>query len=244
MGEPKVKPSPEIEESKIGVYSKQEAAAFIASGCAHVHSAKEVVVAPEFQVTKDNLKSSMFNPYLWQKPRASVKFHIDSSGARKDVINDAAFVLKVDERQNFRGKLDMVLEELLTNAIYHSYVRDGKQKYDRKKSVSLEEGEDVTLEVGNLPNGVFVSVADTGGMLTFPRVQSCFERCYKKDAVSQIEIKDSGAGLGIYMVFETVTHLRIDVAPGEYTRVDCWIADRKTFDREHFSFNFFEVKKS
>jgi len=73
-------------------------------------------------------------------------------------------------------------------------------------------------------------------------ISQAFSRCYG-DHSTQIEDKEGGAGLGVYMVFEAVTHLKVSVTPGVSTEFSCWISDKKHFDPEYFSFNFFNLGK-
>ena len=44
----------------------------------------------------------------------------------------------------------------------------------------------------------------------------------------------------VMVVFDLVTHLRVDVVPGRSTRISCWIEDFMNVSPDHFSFNFFE----
>ena len=70
-------------------------------------------------------------------------------------------------------------------------------------------------------------------------VAGAFKRCYGA-ASHQIESKESGAGLGLYMVFESATHMKVVVFPGKTTIVSCWLSDKPVDGSDYFSFNFFE----
>jgi hypothetical protein len=76
--------------------------------------------------------------------------------------------------------------------------------------------------------------------LAFSQIQANFERCYQRKDNSQIHSKQGGAGLGLYVVFELATHIKVTSTSGFGTRIDCWFATASTFDPGYFSFNYFK----
>ncbi len=92
-------------------------------------------------------------------------------------------------------------------------------------------------------NGLYLAIHDKGGTLSFQHVQDAFNRCYLGDQKDKIENKEGGAGLGLYMVFEAVTHLKVNITPGVSTVVSCWLQEKPRHVEESFSFNFFSRKE-
>lgn len=63
--------------------------------------------------------------------------------------------------------INILLEELITNAIYHAPVdKDGKEKYIKHSKVQLDESEAVKVCLGRDSEKYGVSVLDTSGKLT------------------------------------------------------------------------------
>jgi hypothetical protein len=130
---------------------------------------------------------------------------------------------------------------MLTNALYHSYRReDGTEKYPRLAPVNLTDSEKVTIKFFADTHGFFLSVIDQGGSLLFPDIMKVFGRVYQGKGSPEMESKTGGAGLGIYLIFETATHLKIESTRNSQTIISCWVSDKKNFDPKKFSFNYFE----
>lgn len=224
-----------------GIFSKREAAGLIAGGNEHVHSTLLGKRDVCLDVTQKLISGKVVRDYPWEEKKRAKAIHIRSSKERHDVIRHAVAQLKSGPNRDLREKVLGVLEELITNSIYHPYRGEkGQPKYQRSKPAFLTENEWLTVRFHSDERGVFLSVADQGGTLNFPVISRAFSRCYG-DHTTQIEDKEGGAGLGVYMVFEAVTHLKISVDPGSCTEFSCWISDKKHFDPEYFSFNFFNI---
>ncbi|MCB0418526.1 MAG: ATP-binding protein [Bdellovibrionales bacterium] len=103
----------------------------------------------------------------------------------------------------------------------------------------MEDKEALVVRYGASQEGIFISVEDKGGRLTLEDIGSAFYRCYYNPD-NQIVDDEQGSGLGLYMVFDLVTHFRVDVFPGQRTVVSCWIAGRRIAHPSIFSFNFFK----
>jgi CheY-like chemotaxis protein len=92
----------------------------------------------------------------------------------------------------------VLLEELITNAIYHAPVAaDGSRKYPKHGMVQLEDGEEVTVTVGRDSEKWGVSVLDRGGRLTFERVLYHLDRHANAEGV----FDESGRGLHMSRLF-------------------------------------------
>ncbi len=233
----------QIPEIQHGIFSKREAAGLIANGSEHVHSTLLGRRDLCLDITQQLMAGTVTRDYPWEEKNPAKIITIRSSKERHDVIRQAVAQLKAGPNRDLREKVLGVLEELITNSIYHPYRDDrGEPRYQRSKPAILTDNEWLSVRFHSDDRGVFLSVADQGGTLSFPVIARAFSRCYG-DHTTQIEDKEGGAGLGMYMVFEAVTHLKITVEPGKCTEFSCWISDKKHFDPEYFSFNFFEIGK-
>jgi hypothetical protein len=230
-------------EISCGIFSKREAAGLIAGGSQHVHSTLLGTRDVCWDATQARIVSKVQRDYPWEEKKLAKTVTIHSSKERHDVIRQAVAQLKTGPNRDLREKVLGVLEELITNSIYHPYRNEkGEPKYQRSKPAFLSDKEWLSVRFFSDARGVFLSVTDQGGTLNFPVISRAFSRCYG-DHSTQIEDKEGGAGLGVYMVFEAVTHLKITVDPGVSTEFSCWISDKKHFDPEYFSFNFFNLGK-
>ncbi len=225
-----------------GVFSKKQAASLIAGGCAHVHSTPRHEQDPHYQATQAALASNQQAQYAWETLPEFEELKLSSSVDRLALIDETVSRLGLTTKRSVREKVESTLEELLSNALYHSYrSTTGGEKYQRRDSVTLTNSEIITLGFGKAKDGLLLQVTDQAGSLQFEQVASSLGRCYETSA--QVEQKASGAGLGTYMIFDASTHIKFESVPGKYTKVSCWIADSKSFEANHFSFNFFEVRQ-
>lgn len=222
------------EEISVGKFGKREAALLIISGVRHVHSnEKSYLTATEDAVRKDAIPE-----YDWEKTEHCVDASITDSLDRPQWIQKVLSQSPYPIPRRTREKLECILEELLTNGLFHAFLQpDGKEKYHRETSVRLEAGENISVHLGFSESGVLIRVTDSGGNLSFDTIKKNFERCYSKSS-DQIATKVSGAGLGLYMVYEAASHLKIVGDSKRKTEITCWVAHSNRTDS--FSFNFFE----
>jgi len=222
-----------------GLFTKREAAHLIANGTQHLHSSTLAGRDAAARITADSIDQQRVPIYPWEQVEPKSNFQVTSSAERYDFIRDILSRQGVSSRRDLKERIETATEELLTNAIYHAYHNtDGSPRYVRRQSVTLPPAEAVDLQFAQSQEGSLLVVTDKGGSLQFDKLAQCFSRCYGAGP-NQIENKEGGAGLGIYMVFEIVTHMKIVSNPGVNTSVSCWIAAPGTFDPDIFSFNFF-----
>lgn len=234
------KPLPEQSLIATGTFTRKQAGQKIADGYRHVHSYasdKENILA---HATEQAVRSHSTAQYPWEQGEVQTAL-ISSSNSRYEIIPAIAAALKLKHRRGARERVESILEELITNAIYHAYLRkNGDEKYERKNIIQLEQTEAIQLRYFGNKKGFFISVTDTGGSMQFEKLEKSFSRCYGSGSHSQIDSKESGAGLGMYLVFEAVTHMKITCKTGVSTTISCWINDSLSDEAENFSFNFFE----
>jgi DNA-binding NarL/FixJ family response regulator len=96
-------------------------------------------------------------------------FEVDSSTQILDTEQKILDVLNIPE--NDRPFVHILLEELITNAVYHAPVDDrGHEKYHKHMPVKLQRDELVRITVGKDEVKYGVSVVDTSGKLTKEQV--------------------------------------------------------------------------
>lgn len=223
----------------VGGMAKRDAAKRVAEGCRHVHSAPLGPRDPAVQQTEQAIASGQVPRYAWEVSKTAT-FTLTSSDERHELIEAILGRFGNGWKREMRERVKSIVEELVTNAIYHSYREaDGTRRFPRRKTARLAPKEAVDVVVGTGEGGVYLAIRDKAGNFHFDAVSSAFHRCYGSPA-EQIESKESGAGLGLYFVFEAATHLKVVNEPGKTAEVACWIADKKHFDASVFSFNFFE----
>ena len=217
---------------------RKDASRLIAQGTPHVHSCafgeQDVCV----RVTQARL-SGQHAKYPWHPEKPQVRVRIRETADRAHHIQSILDTLFYAERNSIRDNIKLILEELTSNALYHSIKRaDGTALYRRNQSHTLKESEYIELACHRFHDGAFISVTDRGGALKLEDIGRCLERCYSKQGVEQIEKKEGGAGLGFFMIFENVTHLEIVVTPKWATEVNLWLPLSGSIDPSYFSFNF------
>jgi len=113
-----------------------------------------------------------------------------------------------------------VADEMITNALYNAPVdQSGRSRHGdwpRTRPVELQPGEQATLRVGADGRRMAISVSDPFGSLGSGRVLDYLAKCFRRDD-DQIDSKEGGAGLGLYLMFNAVSHFVINIAVGRRT---------------------------
>jgi anti-sigma regulatory factor (Ser/Thr protein kinase) len=226
---------------KCGVFSKKDGANFVIEGVSNIHSS---ILGPRdtfARVTVAALQNNEPPTYNWELINLSHEIKIHNSANRNEIIVQAAEMCGITKNRDLNEKFGLVLEELISNAIFHAYEnKKHEPKYSRSQRVTLEPREVLSVRFNAADAGVFVSVTDQGGSLQLEDVARVFKKCYSVDR-HQIEAKEGGAGLGLYMIFEHASHLKIVSELGKRTVTSCWISDIRAYDPDYFSFNFFQT---
>lgn len=226
----------------LGAFTKKEAGQRIASGAPHVHSTCGGKEEPLSRATIDVVGRASVATYPWESTSAPVRLARESA-KRQDFIQEA-LAPYLPLKRDLREKLEIIMEELLTNAIFHGYRNSkGEPRYQRRESVRLPEADAVQVRFEARPEGVYLCVKDAAGTLGFESIRESFGRCYSSNA-PELHTKESGAGLGWYMIFETATHVKIVVEEGVATEVSIWIDKKTNQAPNEFSFNFFVRRKA
>lgn len=99
---------------------------------------------------------------------------------------------RIGEHHRVEPYVQILLEELITNAVYHAPVDgSGKEKYQKHSAVELQEGEEVTVTLGYDDEKFGVSVLDKSGLLTKDQVLYRLDRHISAEGV----LDENGRGL-------------------------------------------------
>ncbi|MCA9667504.1 MAG: hypothetical protein KC503_18015 [Myxococcales bacterium] len=133
-----------------------------------------------------------------------------------------AFLHRLDCHGSIVPAISLVADELLMNAIFNA-PRDeaGKGKYvdiDRAQPLALDDHEHVTFRYACDGRYVALSVSDNFGSLDRDVIMRYLERCFL-GSQGVIEEKRAGAGLGLFMVFNSITQLSFNIDQGKRTEV-------------------------
>jgi len=107
--------------------------------------------------------------------------------------------------------INLLLEELITNAVYHAPVDDaGREKYLKHSDVMLEESEAVKVYLGRDAEKYGVSVLDTSGKLTKNQVLYRIDRHINGEGL----LDESGRGLHMTRIYSDrfVVNIKKNVA--------------------------------
>jgi CheY-like chemotaxis protein/anti-sigma regulatory factor (Ser/Thr protein kinase) len=139
-------------------------------------------------------------------------FCIRSSRDAKEVREAAVALLQ--EKLGVAGDMRLLVDEIVTNAIYHApSFPDGTEKYEEFTEVLLEPHEFVYLECGFDPEKYGITVVDNKGRLTKDTVLYKIERQMSGEGV----LDDSGRGLHMSRLFSD--RMIINIAPKIKTEV-------------------------
>ncbi len=139
-------------------------------------------------------------------------FCVKSSG-EAHLVRDK-IVEEIEKKFSQVGDTKLVLDEILTNAVYHAPVReDGSEKYAMFSEVALEPSEYIYVEFGYDSEKYGVSVLDNCGTLTRETVLSKMERQIKGEG----DKDNSGRGLHICRLF--ADRLIVNIERGKRTEV-------------------------
>lgn len=150
--------------------------------------------------------------YLLPQHTLLGSFCIKSSGEAKDVREAA--VNQFMEHLGVAGDMRLILDEIVTNAVYHApSFPDGTTKYEEFSDITLSPQEYVHLECGYDAEKYGIAVIDNVGRLTKDTVLYKIERQMSGEGV----LDDSGRGLHMSRMFSD--RLIINIAPKKKTEV-------------------------
>jgi len=124
---------------------------------------------------------------------------------------------------DFPDMVSTVTWELLMNAMFdapHDF-KTKKPKYahfSRQEKLKMQKGEEVSLAFGADDHSFVVAVTDNFGMLTRKTVVESLVRC-SREGKDQVRSGVGGAGVGMYMMFNSISQINFNIIPGKKTEV-------------------------
>lgn len=170
------------------------------------------------------LGADIFGVARYLKPNTPILEETIVGSAQKARLLEMAaeYATRAGLKRQAIDRVESVIDEMLTNAVYDAPMGgDGKPRYaslHRSHPVVLEPHERSTLRMGADGERFVMSVSDPFGGLTANRVLGYLAKCFRQGD-DQIDEKEGGAGLGLYMMFNALTHFIINIDPGRRTEV-------------------------
>lgn len=171
---------------------------------------------------------------------------ITCAGDRDPLVERlSGFARSLEVGAELEQRIANITDELITNAVYNApRLPDGRAKYahlDRREKIVLEPSEHAVLQWGCDGRYLAVSVTDRFGSLRGETVATYLSKCFRRGD-DQIDTKAGGAGLGLYMAFNSVTQLVVNVQVGVRTEVIALFyirSESRGFKRSGRSLNVF-----
>jgi CheY-like chemotaxis protein len=139
-------------------------------------------------------------------------FEVRSSREANGIREEAVALLT--EKLGVAGDMRLILDEIITNAVYHAPAfPDGTEKYEEFSDVTLAPAEFVHLDCGYDSEKYGISVMDNMGRLTKGTVLYKIERQMLGEGV----LDDSGRGLHMSRLFSD--RMIVNIAPKKKTEV-------------------------
>jgi len=138
----------------------------------------------------------------------SIKSSADAKEVREDILK--LFLGHVENT----GELRLVLDEIVTNALYHSPKDgEGREKYKEFSNIQLAENEFITITCAIDDEKYGVSIADNQGTLSKNTVLYKIDRHIRGEGV----LDDSGRGIFMSRIF--ADRLLVNIDPGKRTEM-------------------------
>jgi len=148
---------------------------------------------------------------------------ITSADDKQRAIQDLEkFLTNIDCYGAIVNAVLLVADELLMNAIFNApRTPDGKSKYvnvDRRERIKLDPSEYVNFCYACDGKNIALAVTDQFGSLNREVIVKYLQRCFSRE-MAGMEEKKAGAGLGLYMVFNSITQLTFNIQADVATEV-------------------------
>ena len=174
--------------------------------------------------------------------------NITSTDSKAQAMEELeAFLEHIDCHGTIIPAISLVADELLMNAIFNAPIEGGVRKYstiDRSHPLVLGPAEQVRFRYACDGKYVAVSVSDNFGSLDREVVIRYLEQAFIGKR-AQIEQKQGGAGIGLYLVFNSITQLVFNIEEDQQTEVIAMFYIRsgaRTFRTSGRSLNLFFLR--
>jgi DNA-binding NarL/FixJ family response regulator len=146
------------------------------------------------------------------------------SDSREIGPTEEAILAKIGTFYQAEPFIQILLEELITNAVYHAPVDEaGKVKYEKHSDVSLQPDEVVQIALGRDSEKFGISVCDTSGKLTREQVLFRLDRHIHAEGI----LDENGRGLHMSRLY--ADRLIINIRKGHTTEVIFLIYTEKKY---------------
>lgn len=178
---------------------------------------------------------------------APLRLEVRDSRKKHECVRDvAAYAEKLGCGDRTVALVESIADELITNAIYNA-PRDaaGRPRYaavPRRQPVVLEPHEAGELAFGCDGNFLGVSLSDPFGALTQDTIVAYLNRCLVRVEPLEASLASSGAGIGLFRIFTSLSKFVVNIDPGRRTEVIALIDLRlgmKKFRQSPKSFHIF-----
>lgn len=170
-----------------------------------------------------------------------------SSTAQRQELLEAAhqYAEAIGINSRLVNRLYTVTDELVTNALYNSPVdAEGKRLFahlPRSEPVDLPDGRYIEVKLCSDGRRLGVSTHDPYGSITGGHVLDYLAKCFRRED-DQVDTKPGGAGLGLYYIFDSVTHFVVNIQHGvrsEFIGLISIDGSLRDFKLTNKSFNLF-----
>ncbi len=182
-----------------------------------------------FVTAQKLLTGDIFGIEKYVPPGTDVKYERlrDFEGRERAIRNVLSHAEESGLRKQVRSAIGQTVEELLMNALYDAPVdANGKQLFaevDPRQRRDMQAPRPVSIRYASTEQGFVIAVRDRYGRLAKNTILSYLEKCLHSE--NQIDRKTYGAGLGLYLIMNSVASYVVNVAHGVATEVVC------SFDR-------------
>lgn len=150
-------------------------------------------------------------------------YRLSCSNNRQHVLSKLEeFLAGLQCRSRIQGRLLTVADEFLMNAFFDAPTgADGTSLYSqrpRNEPIALAAQHAPTLSFGSDGRRVAISCRDPFGSLRPERFRHTLARCLRRGS-DQVNQASGGAGIGLYMAFQYLQHLIVNIAPNCATEV-------------------------
>ena len=184
----------------------------------HVVAAKDLIVTIQKILRRDIFGLDKY--FGWGVEPIATR--IKRSDDRNAVVDQTvSFANNLDIHPRLVENIATVVEELITNALYNAPVdAAGQPRFThlpRNQPIELEDDEEVMVSVCCDGQTFGISVADSFGALTTERSLTYLVRSCRQEAT--IKSNKGGAGLGLFMTFDSLNHMALNICPNTRTEV-------------------------
>ena len=183
---------------------------------------------------------------------SNIILHVRDTVTRQEYVDAVLdYCTNMGVRKSLLKSVGIFSEELLMNALFDApQDENGKARFahqPRTQQVMLPPMEAARMEVASDGDRLAISVSDPFGAITRRVVLHYLSRCFEgTDRVSNI-LDPGGAGLGLYMCFNSVSSFIVNVSPGvrsEFIGIFDLNLSPKEHHSRHPSFHYFSTNNT